>query len=524
MSTFRHKLLIFIMILGVLLGTFAHQPTASTQAQDNPEFGSEWFGDGVLYEVFVRSFRDSDGDGIGDLRGVIDGLDYIQSLGANIIWLMPIHPSTTYHGYDVTDYYGINPDYGTMDDMQALITAVHERDMYIIIDYVANHSSNENPLFMDAFGNPDSEYTNFYRWTNDAHTEYRTFYGEQHMPEINYGYPPARQYMVDVATYWLDPNGDGDTSDGVDGLRCDVATGPPISFWREVRSAMLEVNPDSLLLAEAWLRSGTELQPFLVGDAFNAIFDFPTLHALIGDNNRNGDGNVSGGSMQFAEGTLKGSTLLFPEGSHLVRFISNHDTNRFMSEVEGDWDRAKAGAVWLYTVSGTPMIYYGEEIGMFGTKGDSGYYDEYRREPLDWYTRSRGEGMTTWFRYGDRNNISRDGISVEEQTDDPDSLLTLYQDLGAFRQATSVLREGTIDTLGFTASGANLYGIVRGDLAGDFVLVIINFTDETVESTLVHDELPFDDFNSLNVEFGDAYATDGLNITIEPAGYVILTN
>ena len=523
MSALTQKILIFVIILGVLFGGFASQTTPPTQAQDN-EFGAEWFGDGVLYEVFVRSFRDSDGDGIGDLQGVIAGLDHIQSVGANIIWLMPIHPSPSYHGYDVMDYYAINPDYGTLEDMQALIDAVHERGMYIIIDYVANHSSNQHPFFLDAYGNPDSEYTNFYSWLDEGHTEYRTFYGVQEMPELNYGYPPTREYMVDVATYWLDPNGDGDPADGVDGLRCDVAIGPPISFWREVRTAMREVNPDSLLLAEAWLRSGTELQPFLLGDAFNAAFDFPAMHALVNDHNRNGDGPVSGGgSIQFAEVALKGSTLLFPDGAHLIRFISNHDTNRFMSEVEGDWKRAKAGAIWLYTAPGTPMIYYGEEIGMFGTKGTSGFYDEYRREPLDWYLRSRGEGMPTWFRYGARNNLPRDGISVEEEQGDPNSLLTLYQELGAFRQATPALR-GAIDVLDFSASGANLYGIVRGDTNGEYVLVFINFTTATVTATLDPESLVLADVTSLNTAFSSGFLAEGLDVTSEPAGYAILTN
>ncbi|PJF42987.1 MAG: hypothetical protein CUN55_09365, partial [Phototrophicales bacterium] len=486
----QRKVALFLMMLifAASIRQSSHLSLVRAQEDDDP-YGADWFGEGIMYEVFVRSFRDSDGDGVGDLRGVIEGLDYIQGLGANIIWLMPIHPTTTYHGYDVTDYYGINPDYGTMEDLQALIAEVHRRDMYIIMDYIANHTSNAHPFFIDSFGNPESEYSDFYMWTNEEQTEYRSFANARYLPRINYDSAQAREYMINVATYWLDPNGDGDTSDGFDGLRCDVATGPPFDFWEELRASMLLVNPDAVLLAEAWLRNGLELKTFVEsGTAFNAIFDFPTYHTAAGDHDVNGDGIFSGAiSGDFLELPINGAQRLYPVGAHLVRFANNHDTNRVMSEVEGDLARAKAVAVWLLTLPGTPMIYYGEEIGMFGSKGTGPrVYDEFRREPFDWYASEDGEGMTTWFRTGDRYNAPFDGISVEEEDLEPDSLLNHYRALGALhRTIPAFYRDEGVGKVELSEEGIDLYAIYRGNPEEGLYYIVINFGTSPVTATFI---------------------------------------
>lgn len=496
-------------------------PSAPAQ-DDSLTFGAEWFDEGIMYEVFVRSFRDSDGDGFGDLRGVIEGLDYIQSLGANIIWLMPIHPSPSYHGYDVTDYYGVNPDYGTLGDLLELIEEVHNRNMYIIMDYVANHTSDEHPFFISAFATPDSEYSFFHHWLNEDQTQYNSFAGFSHMPEINFDSPEARDYMINVALYWLDPDGDGDPSDGFDGFRCDVAIGPPLDFWADVRQAMQEKNPDTILLAEAWLRGNglNALQPFLQGDAFNAAFDFPAFHTLVGDHDTNGDGLVSGESTgEFLEIGVLGGARLFEPGAHLVRFVNNHDTNRIMSEVNGDTKRARATAVWLFTVAETPMIYYGEEIGMPGIKGNGPFYDEYRREPMDWYISEEGPGMTTWFRPNNRNNAPNDGISVEEQETDPNSLLNFYRTLGEIHNNSSALRTGGVGRLDISSEGVDLYAVWRGDSEGDMVIVLINFQSTSVTASF-YEPLSTD----AEVLLSAGFTLDGDTFTLDPAGFAIISN
>lgn len=519
------RLLICLLGITLLASVFnLNTPTPFTQAQTD-SFGAEWFGDGIMYQVFVRSFYDSDGDGIGDLRGVTQQLDYIQNLGANIIWLSPIHPSPSYHGYDVTDYYNVNPDFGTKDDLLALIQAVHERGMYIIMDYIANHTSNQHPMFAERFGEPDAPDGDFYTWTNEAHTAYAGFAGLSSMPKINYDSPFAREYMTDVATYWLDPNADGSTVDGFDGLRCDVAVGPPLNFWAEVRNAMQNVNPDAVLLAEAWVRSALDLRDYVQGNAFNAAFDFPTLHAFIADHDTNGDSVAAGASpADILETVMLASVTLYREGTHLVKFVNNHDTNRIMSEVEGDFDRARAAAVLLMTAPGTPMIYYGEEIGMFGVKGKGNpYWDEYRREPMDWYESETGEGMTTWFAPNDRYNIPFDLVSVEEEADDPASLLNLYRTLTEIRNNTPSLREAQAAKIDLSPEGDDLYAVVLGDISsGNYTLVLINFSSNTVSASFTG-PLPLPIFMSrINVTLSERFSMEGTAFTIEPAGFAIL--
>lgn len=444
-----------------------------------------WFGESVIYSLFVRSFRDSDGDGIGDLRGVIEGLDYIQSLGANTIWLLPIFSSPSYHGYDTTDYYTINPDYGTLEDFLELIQAVRERGMYLLIDYVANHTSDQHPFFRDARGRPQSEYAEFYIWNNPEHTRYQAFAGIGFMPELNYDSPRVREYMINVALHWLDPNGDGDPSDGVHGFRADVAKDVPLDFWRELRAAMDRVNPSAVILGEIWA-DGATISRFLDGTALDAAFHFPAFSALSGHHDRNGDGIINGvGGAAPLGSAMRALRRTIAPTTFLAHFTHNHDTNRLMSMVEGDVQLARAAAVWLYTAPDVPTIYYGEEIGMKGVKGAGNpYFDEFRREPLDWYAAESGAGMTTWFRPVNRNNAPNDGISVEEQEGDPTSLLSLYRTLGKLRNENAALRTGNF---AIPRTEDALYVLQRWS-EDSLYLVAINFTrqPQTFEAARYH--------------------------------------
>ncbi|MER3513917.1 MAG: hypothetical protein C4310_05600 [Chloroflexota bacterium] len=245
-----------------------------------------WLRDAVLYEIFVRSFYDNDGDGIGDLRGVIQQLDVLHDLGVTAIWLMPIQPSPSTHGYDITNYMAVDPDYGTEADLKALIQAVHARGMRIILDYVAGHTSDQHPFFRDALGNPASRYSDWYHWLNPEHTQYLSFAGVKSMPSLNQTNPATRDYLIEVARYYQ--------SLGVDGLRCDYALGPPHEFWKALRQAVKARGPDFLLLGEVWERTPVALAPYFEGE-FDALFDFPLYHALAGDHNqRQGPASLSG--------------------------------------------------------------------------------------------------------------------------------------------------------------------------------------------------------------------------------------
>jgi glycosidase len=285
---------------------------------------------------------------------------------------------------------------------------------------------------------------------------------------------------------------------------------------------MRAVNPHALLLGEVWLRSGLQFQDYLSGETFNSLFDFPAFHTLIADQDTNGDGTVSGqSSFEFPQIALNNADTLYSDKAHLVRFINNHDTNRFLSEVKGDLDRAKAGAVWLLTVPGTPMLYYGEEIGMFGSKGDGGYYDEYRREPMDWARNGKGEFVPSWFQVDESHNSANDGISVEEQDNDPSSLLNHYRALGAFRNATPALR-GRFGAICLSPQGHDLYAVWRGDLDSDLVLVFINFSTQAITAKMIDDRLGSESLENWEAMFAAGFEVSGSTLTLDAAGYAVL--
>jgi glycosidase len=402
----------------------APKPTLTPDARPRIETPT-WFNTAVIYEIFPRSFYDTNGDGIGDLNGIRQKLDYVQGLGVNTIWLTPHYPSVSYHGYDVVDYFQVNPQFGTLDDFKALTAEMKRRNMRLIVDFVANHSSNAHPFFKSAYKNPASKYTSWYRFGDKANTVYESFFGTGYLPDWNTDNPEVRDYLINAALFWL--------SLGADGIRCDYALGVEPPFWRELRTRVKAKYPNAVILGEVWDASVLTLKRFF-DDGFDALFDFPFYLTLTGSPDRNGDGVLSGKQpATLLQAPFKIMQRLYPNGAQLVRFASNHDTNRIASDSEGDGLRMKLAISVAMLTPGIPMIYYGEEIGMRGNKGEGPQYDEYRREPMDWYANETGAGMTTWFKPSNRHNRTKDGVSVEEQDKVAGSLLNYYRALGKLR-------------------------------------------------------------------------------------------
>ncbi len=421
--------------------TLTLAPTATFAPYVTPA----WFTDGVLYQIFVRSFYDSNGDGLGDLDGITQQLDYLQSLGVTSLWLTPIFGSGTYHGYDTTDYYAINPDFGAKADLIELVDAAHARGMRIILDYVASHTSNQHPFFKDALANPASRYSDWYKFKDDKNLNYESFFGVTSLPTIDHTSEAANAYFLDVAKYWMDLDGDGDYTDGIDGWRCDYALGSPHGFWRQLRAALKPLNPDFLLLGEVWVGSASAQEQYYEHE-FDALFDFPLFTAVMGDKSEASNDSALAGKIP-ASITLKileDEQRLFPPESIPVRFFSNHDTDRLASELSETPDRLRLVPLLLATLDGTPMIYYGEELGLAGHKGTGPLYDEFRREPMPWQA-AGGGGEPTWFT--PKYSLPDDGISVAEQTDEPGSLLNAYRHALALRAANAALSDGAYQVL-----------------------------------------------------------------------------
>lgn len=456
---------------------------APCAAQNPTAAGSDWKRGAVCYEIFVRSFYDSDGDGIGDINGLIEKLDYIndgtpdmrRDLGARCIWLMPVAASPSYHGYDVKNYYRVNPEYGTNEDFKRLVREAHRRGIRVLVDMVLNHASNEHPYFKDAQLNPASPYRNWFRWSatkpditgpwgqevwhkSPVREEY--YYGIfwHGMPDLNYEHPAAREEAKKVATFWL-------TEMGVDGFRLDaipylVEEGNRLSgtpgthaLLREYAAHIRQAAPNAYTVGEVWDSVGSMLPYY--PDQLDSHFAFAASDALL-------EAVRTGSAKKLFEPYVRLQRAVPAE--RWSPFLRNHDQTRTLTVLKGDVARNKLAVALLLTLPGLPFVYYGEEIGMTGDKPDPRL-----RTPMHW-SRGPAAGFTrgaVW------EPLMPDSMTanVEAQDGDPASLLTLHRRLIHLRGANDALGGGELVPLTATSDAAAAYLRRSGDRV---VLVIAN--------------------------------------------------
>lgn len=444
-------------------------PTASTEPQAPP---LPWWRGAIFYEIFVRSFYDTDGNGIGDFNGITQKLDYLQDLGINALWLMPIHPSPSYHGYDVINYYAVNSEYGSLDDFKHLLEEAHNRDIRIIIDLVINHTSIQHPWFRDADSSIDSKYRDYYLWSDSGGNSWyqgqKDFYFAffcDCMPDLNYRNPDVTADMLRVTDYWLN-------NIGVDGFRVDAAkhlieegdnrenTPSTHDWYKQFYAAYKAQDPQAYTVGEVY-GAGASVVKSYTGDQLDQVFNFEMSSGFVN--------SVNGESNSGITSAIKFALQDMPD-FNFATFLTNHDQNRAMSVFNGDAGKAKAAATLLLTSPGTPFIYYGEEIGMQGKKPD-----EDIRLPMQWSSDANA-GFTTGTPW--RAPASAyEHVNVAEQDQDPDSLLNHYRALTKLRNENEALDNGNVTLVETGNSG--IYASLHST-AGQKILVIVNLKETSI--------------------------------------------
>ena len=487
----------------------------------------DWYKDAIFYEVPVRSFFDSNADGIGDFPGLSEKLDYIQQLGADCIWLLPMYPSPLKDdGYDISDFYGVKPEYGTLDDFRRFLDAAHARGIRVIADLVMNHTSDQHPWFQEARRSPASPKRDYYVWSDDpgryagtriiftdtetsnwswdpvagAHYWHRFF---SHQPDLNYDNPQVRDSMLDVVSFWLGM--------GLDGFRCDAAPylferegtiseNLPEShaFLQELRAYVDRHYPGSVLLGEANQWPADVRDYFGEGNEFHMAFHFPLMPRLFMALRREDRTPII---------EILDQTPQIPESCQWGLFLRNHDELTLEMVTAADRDymyveyardpvmrlnlgiRRRLAPLMengrrqmellnslLLSMPGSPIIYYGDELGM----GDNVYLGDRAgvRTPMQW-----SGDKNAGFSQADPARLFSpvivdpvyryEALNVESQTRVPTSLLSWMRRLIAVRKRYPVFGRGSIEFL--LPTNTKVLAYIRKD-AAQTVLCVVNLS------------------------------------------------
>ena len=469
----------------------------------------KWWHDKVAYQIYPKSFLDSNGDGIGDLRGIISKLDYLKDLGVDIIWLSPIYKSPFVdQGYDISDYYSIAEEFGTMEEFDELLAEAKKRNMYIIMDLVINHCSDKHEWFQKALADPDGEYADYFyfRKGKDGNppSNYRSYFGGNcwepvpgtdkyyfHMfakeqPDLNWENPTLRKKLYDMINWWLEkglagfridaiinikkdldfPNLEPDGADGLAGCWRMVENVEGVGEYLEDLKKNTFEKYDAFTVAEVFNMHKDELSQFIGENGhFSTIFDF-SAHAL--SNGAHGWYDAPDINFNDWRKTIINSQLQVQKCGIEANIIENHDEPRGVSRFLPEYARNPLGTKMLGTVSvllrGIPIIYQGQEIGMQNAVwndvkeyNDINTIDQYNlaisaglsdkealavcskmsrdnaRTPVQW-SDSDNAGFTTGTPWLKVNSNYKD-INVQNQENDPDSVLNYYRKLVATRKS-----------------------------------------------------------------------------------------
>jgi len=458
--------------------------TSSVAVADPGSVLAEGWQNGAFAEIFVRGYKDSDGDGVGDLRGLIQSLDYLRGLGVRGIWLMPITRSQDHdHGYAVSDYRNIESAYGSLADFDELLRQAHARGIGVIIDYVVNHSAASNPIFVDASSSADSRYRSWYVWRDVAPAGWKIMgkdpwvrtpngaYLAQFsptMPDFNLLNPEVVAYHKDNLRFWLNR--------GVDGFRFDAVT------------HLVEYGPDS------WYDQPAD---YALMNEFRRLVDTYSNRYVVCEATRNAAAYAAPGACGAAFALDRGPLIVdAARGKHdairavadffsnapasMATMVSNHDLfagERLWDQVEGDAAQYRLAAATYLLQPGTPFIYYGEEIGMSAATGLSG--DPKLRTPMSWNDDPVNAGFSSTKPYRVvAANAGQQNVRSQQAT--PDSLLSYYKALLELRNTYPSIATGSYESP--TVDGKLM--TFRRNLGDEITVVVINYGRKQAKASL----------------------------------------
>jgi len=488
MAVKKHfELLLFSLVLTTCVSFKSIPVTELAQPYSNHPKGIY----GNYYEIFVGSFYDSDGDGMGDFRGIIEKIDYLNdgnpdsdtSLNIDGIWLMPIHPSPTYHKYDVMDYMAIDPAYGTMADFEDFMAVCKERGIRVIIDLVPNHSSARHPWFLAAKKGV-SRYRSYYNISKTKYNStwksfggglyYEAVFWDQ-MPDLNWNNKALKNEFEKIVDFWLDKGAAGFRLDAVKHIHEFNTTETRrqnhpqnIEWLRWFADYCRSKKADVYIVSEVWDAPSVILSYYTAGAPSN--FNFPAAQRSIPQHVKVPD------TVNFAEYAANWNAKIKEKSGTGIDapFISNHDTNRIAHVLDSDPVALKMAASLLLFMPGNPFIYYGDELGMTGDG-----MDEHKRGPMRW-SRTDRTGETK----GPKNNSQPywDNSSVSEQLADPNSILRFYIDALRLKNKYPVIHWGTPSPVTVNDS-VSAYKITGKDGEGN-IAVVHNVSDNSRTITI----------------------------------------
>jgi alpha-amylase len=514
----------------------AASTTVNANAKEPVAAGKAWWQDAVFYEIWPRSFADSNGDGHGDFNGIRSKIPYLQDLGVDALWLTPIFEAPSYHGYDFTEFYQVEADYGSMADFEALVQDAKAKNIRIILDLVINHISDQHDWFKRSAAG-EAPYKDYFIWRDDLPTDgwgpawdasktdpkvvwhynptrkayyYAAFGASQ--PDLNLTHPDVVAEMKKMAKFWLDK---GVAGFRLDAVRYAIENGPgqqadtaqTIAYWQDFSSYVRSIQPDAMLVGEAWADLPVAAKYYADGKGLDAGFDFDFGYKVL--SLLQGDGGVKAefGTMQAAQSGAAptGAEVLqqnyqqrldagVPMG-YFSPFITNHDQPRIGWQLKGDQQKAKLAAAMLFASPGSSYLYYGEEIGL--TQASDAEHIQ-RRSPMLWDTSAQA-GFTTaskaWVESADlfppQHSTDwwtpfltvqlKGGLTVAEQQQQANSLWSLYKVLIQLKKHRPEL--GVAGSFQVTSAADGKLLRIERQLNGSSTVFLLNISATSVDLT-----------------------------------------